>query len=82
MKSAVELFQAGSLREAIELATAAVKAKPMEIAGRSILAELLSFSGDLERADKQLEAALLSDDNLTDYEINRVRELNAVHEWE
>ncbi len=61
MKSAVELFQAGSLREAIELATAAVKAKPMEIAGRSILAELLSFSGDLERADKQLEAALLSD---------------------
>ena len=28
------------------------------------------------------EAALLSDDNLTDCEINRVRELNAVHEWE
>lgn len=55
--TAVELYQAGQLNEAITAQTAAVKAKPADPALRSFLAELLCFNGDLERADKQLDAA-------------------------
>lgn len=58
MKTAIDLFQEGDLTAALELATAAVKARPMDVTARSLLCELLCFSGDLERADKQLDAVL------------------------
>lgn len=54
--NASEHYQAGRLAEAIAAAAAAVKANPNDLAGRGFLCELLCFAGDLERADKQLDA--------------------------
>ena len=50
-----ELFQAGKLNDAITAALDTVKKKPTDTDARGQLVELLFFSGDLERADKQLE---------------------------
>ena len=55
MKS-IELFKNGQLDEAIEAAVNSVKNAPTDIKARSAFAELLCFAGDLERADKQLDA--------------------------
>lgn len=52
----IDLFNRGRLAEAIESATADVKATPSNVDLRALLADLLCFSGDYERADKQLEA--------------------------
>lgn len=57
MPTPVELFQNGQLNEAVQAATEAVRNNPTDIGARSTLCEMLCFSGDLERADKQLEAA-------------------------
>lgn len=54
--TAVEHYQAGRLNDAIADAIAAVKAAPTDLAKRTVLAEMLCFSGDLERADKHLDA--------------------------
>ena len=56
--SAGELFTEGKLREAIPAALDEVKKAPMEPGLRWRLCELLCFAGELERADKQLEAVL------------------------
>src|SRR5262245_16784410 len=50
-----ELFQAGKLTEAVQVALDAVKKNPTDTDRRGQLIELLCFSGDIERADKQLE---------------------------
>jgi type VI secretion system protein ImpE len=50
-----ELLRSGQLSAAIAEATEEVKAKPADYHGRSVLFELLCFSGDLDRAAKQLE---------------------------
>jgi type VI secretion system protein ImpE len=50
-----ELYQAGRLAEAVDAALQAVKKHPTDTARRGLLCELLCFTGDLERADKQLE---------------------------
>jgi type VI secretion system protein ImpE len=47
--------QEGRLTEAIEAATAAVKAAPTDASARSALFEVLCFLGDLDRAEKQLD---------------------------
>lgn len=54
--SAAEHFQAGRIAEAIAAATAVVKAKPGDGSSRFHLCELLCFAGEMERADKQLDA--------------------------
>ncbi|MCA9059797.1 MAG: tetratricopeptide repeat protein [Planctomycetaceae bacterium] len=61
MTTPLELFQAGDPDGALELATAAVKNKPTDIAARSLLCEILCFSGDLERADRQLDSIVKID---------------------
>ena len=53
--TAVELFESGQLGEAVEAALADVKKHPTDIAKRSFLCELLCFTGEWERADKQLD---------------------------
>jgi type VI secretion system protein ImpE len=50
------LFRAGRLTDAIAAANAAVRAKPSEPARRILLAELLLFAGNLDRADVVLNA--------------------------
>ena len=51
------LFRAGRLAEAIDAANVAVRKRPTDVANRILLAELLLFSGNLERADTLLDAA-------------------------
>jgi type VI secretion system protein ImpE len=52
---AQEFFQAGQLSAAIGQVTEEVKAKPADLHGRTLLFELLCFSGDLDRASKHLD---------------------------
>src|SRR5262245_15791959 len=54
--TAHELFQAGKLTDAVKAGLDAVKNAPADRMKRYLLAELLAFSGDLERADKHLDA--------------------------
>ncbi len=56
-ESAGALFQAGRLAAAVEAAGAAVKKTPSDLAARVLLAEMLLFAGNLERADVILDAA-------------------------
>jgi len=51
------LFRAGKLAEAVDAANQAVRKAPTDIAARVLLAELLVFAGNLERADVILDAA-------------------------
>ena len=51
------LFREGNLADAVTAATAAVRKAPTDIAARVLLAELLAFSGNIDRADVILDAA-------------------------
>ncbi len=55
MNEAKQHLDNGDLKGAIEAALAAVKAKPTDVAARTFLFELSCFSGDWERAEKQLD---------------------------
>lgn len=50
-------FREGRLDDAVAAASAAVKAKPTDLAARVRLAEMLLLAGNLERADVLLDAA-------------------------
>jgi type VI secretion system protein ImpE len=50
------LFREGNLAEALTAATAAVRQAPTDIGARVLMAELLVFSGNIERADVVLDA--------------------------
>jgi type VI secretion system protein ImpE len=50
------LFRAGRLADAVTAANAAVRKAPAELAPRVLLAELLLFAGNAERADVVLDA--------------------------
>ena len=51
-----DYYEAGQLREAVQAATDDVKSHPADVGKRTLLAELLCFTGELDRADKQLDA--------------------------
>ena len=51
------MFRAGKLDDAIAAAQAAVRKAPTDLNARVLLAELLVFAGNLERADVVLDAA-------------------------
>ena len=50
-----ELYASGDLAAAIQVMIGEVRSHPGDVNKRGFLAELLSFAGDLERADKQLD---------------------------
>lgn len=50
------LFREGNLGDAVTAATAAVRQAPTDIGARILLAELLSFAGNIDRADVVLDA--------------------------
>lgn len=50
------LFREGNLTDALTAATAAVRGAPSDIGARVLMAELLAFSGNIERADVVLDA--------------------------
>jgi type VI secretion system protein ImpE len=54
--NAGELFKAGKLQDAIESQIKEVKANPADQGKRLFLFELQSFAGDLDRAQRQIEA--------------------------
>lgn len=56
-QTAATLFRSGDLTGAIAAATAALRKAPTDLGARVLLAELLAFSGNLERADVILDAA-------------------------
>src|SRR5436190_20001268 len=55
MNEAKQQLDAGNLSGAIEAALAHVKSKPTDIPARIFLFELSCFSGDWDRAEKQLD---------------------------
>jgi len=55
MNEAKAQLDAGNLSGAVEAALNSVKAKPTDVAARTFLFELACFSGDWERAEKQLD---------------------------
>lgn len=55
MNEAKAQLDSGNLGEAVSMALAAVKSKPTDITARTFLFELSCFSGDWDRAEKQLE---------------------------
>ncbi|HEX8369273.1 MAG TPA: type VI secretion system accessory protein TagJ [Pyrinomonadaceae bacterium] len=56
MNEAKALLDAGNLGGAVEAAIQSVKSKPTDIQARTFLFELSLFSGDWERANRQLDA--------------------------
>jgi len=56
-QTAAELLRAGKLADALTMAQNAVRKAPTDLSARILLAELLVFSGNLERADVLLDAA-------------------------
>src|ERR1700754_4210079 len=59
--SALQIFEAGHLHEAIAAMGEEVKATPMDIKRRSQLAEFLCVAGELERAEKQFDTISTQD---------------------
>lgn len=55
MNEAKAKLDAGNLSEAVSLALDAVRSKPADVPARTFLFELSCFSGDWERAEKQLD---------------------------
>ncbi len=62
--TADELFKAGRLADAIDAQTQVVKKKPTDDDARFMLFVLLSYAGELERADKQLDVLANMDDKV------------------
>jgi type VI secretion system protein ImpE len=62
--TASDAFKAGRLKEAIELQLAAVKADPADHGKRLFLFELAAFSGDWDRARRQIDAVKYDEPNL------------------
>ncbi|MDE2574448.1 MAG: tetratricopeptide repeat protein, partial [Rhodospirillales bacterium] len=60
-QSAGGLFREGHLAAAIEAANGAVRKAPGDLGARIVLAEMLLFAGNLERADVILDAAAEAD---------------------
>jgi type VI secretion system protein ImpE len=64
MADAGELFRAGHLAEALNAQIDVVRSKPSDQPARLFLFELLSFSGDWDRAAKHIDALSLDDPDL------------------
>jgi type VI secretion system protein ImpE len=51
----LDYFNAGKLTEAIAAASSTLRSKPLETASRFLLAQLMCFQDDFEKADRQFE---------------------------
>jgi type VI secretion system protein ImpE len=56
MTTAREHYEAGDLKQAVTAALEDVRNHPEDVNRRGLLAELLCFAGELDRADRQLDA--------------------------
>jgi type VI secretion system protein ImpE len=73
---AKELFESGKVREAQKELTSYLRDHPMDAAQRTFLFELLCFSGDYERAEKQLSVLA---EGSPDRELGAVLYYSALH---
>ena len=62
MSTARELFDAGKLNAAIEALGSELRERPTDVQRRTFLFELLCFAGNWDRAEKQLDALAVPDD--------------------
>jgi type VI secretion system protein ImpE len=74
--NARELFQSGKLTEAVQALNAELRDNPTDIRRRTFLFELLCFTGEWDRAEKQLK--VLADEN-QNTEMGAVLYLSAIH---
>src|SRR5258705_6374396 len=74
--TAKELYRAGKLKEAVQALNAEVRDNPTDAKRRTFLFELLCFSGDFDRAEKQLH--VLSQDS-SEAQLATVLYLAALH---
>jgi len=74
--TAKQLFEAGKVREAQQALTSYMRDHPSDVAQRTFLFELLCFSGNYDRAEKQL--AVLSQGN-PENELGAVLYYSALH---
>jgi type VI secretion system protein ImpE len=74
--TAKELYKAGKLKEAVQALNAEVRDNPTDAKRRTFLFELLCFSGDFVRAEKQLH--VLSQDS-SEAQLATVLYLSALH---
>lgn len=75
-----ELFRQGRLADGITLLNEEVRKHPTDADRRSLLAVLLCFSGNLERADRQL-SALATQDPEASMGVALMRQLVRAEEW-
>ncbi|WP_426956431.1 type VI secretion system accessory protein TagJ [Muricoccus radiodurans] len=80
MSTTAEALRAGDIAAAIAAAQAKVKAAPRDADARWLLAELLLLSGDAERADRMLDAAVLDDPNPAVLEFRRLLRAEVVRQ--
>lgn len=59
--SAGDEFQKGDIQAAVAAATAAVRSDPRDAGKRWLLSEMLLFAGEVERADRALDAVITDD---------------------
>ncbi len=78
MSAAGDAFQKGDIAGAVAAATAAVKAQPREPGPRWLLAEMLLFAGELERADRALDAVIEDNPSPT---VMEFRHLLRAEQW-
>lgn len=65
-------FEAGDLQGAVAAANAAVKSAPRDFGARWVLAEMLLFAGELERADRILDAVIAEEPSPAVLEFRRL----------
>jgi len=78
--NAGDLYRAGRLKEAIAAALEEVRNHPTDSGRRLFLSELLCFSGDLERADNQLDALGHGDPQIMPWVLT-FRQLIRAEQW-
>jgi type VI secretion system protein ImpE len=74
--TAKQLYQAGQLNEAVRALNAEVRDNPTDVQRRTFLFELLCFTGEYDRAEKQLNVLAESGQNA---ELGAVMYLSALH---
>ncbi|HEY4254653.1 MAG TPA: type VI secretion system accessory protein TagJ [Roseomonas sp.] len=78
MTTAGEAFTKGDIEGAVAAATAAVKAAPRDSGARWVLAEMLLYAGEVERADRTLDAVIMEEPSPAVLEFRR---LLRAEEW-
>ena len=72
-----QLFKSGNLAEAIDAQIAVVKSNPTDQGARLFLFELIAFTGDHDRAQRQLDAIKYEEPDLVAALVDYRRVLDA-----